>query len=60
MIETHKTKEDPEALATVPSQIGEVSAPTHDAVFGAITEDGPNYRDVSAMSNPSTTIFAQN
>jgi hypothetical protein len=47
---THKTKEEPEALATVPSQNGEVSASTHDAVFGVITEDGPNYRNVSSTA----------
>ncbi|KAJ4263722.1 hypothetical protein NW764_016063 [Fusarium oxysporum] len=46
MPDTYKTKEDHEALAPVPSQNGEVATSTHDAVFGAITEDGPNYRNV--------------
>ncbi|KAM0547298.1 hypothetical protein ACHAPJ_010433 [Fusarium lateritium] len=46
MADAYKAKEDPEALAKVPSQNGEVSTSTHDAVFGAITEDGPNYRNV--------------
>mgnify|MGYP004729910543 CR=1 FL=1 len=49
MADAYKAKEDPEALAKVPSQNGEVSTSTHDAVFGAITEDGPNYRNVIAM-----------
>ncbi|WKT53715.1 Amino acid transporter, transmembrane domain [Fusarium oxysporum f. sp. vasinfectum] len=39
-------KQDPEALAPVPSQGAEVTTSTHDAVFGVITEDGPNYRNV--------------
>jgi hypothetical protein len=39
-----KTKED--FLAPVPSQIGEIEEGAHDAVFGEITEDGPNYRAV--------------
>jgi hypothetical protein len=42
---SEKTKED--FLAPVPSQIGEVEeGAAHDAVFGEITEDGPNYRAV--------------
>ena len=44
-------KEDTEeGLATLPSGAGEVdNDPTlaHDAVFGNITEKGPNYRDVN-------------
>lgn len=44
------SKEDTEeGLATLPSGAGEVdNDPTlaHDAVFGNITEKGPNYRDV--------------
>ncbi|KAJ5369226.1 uncharacterized protein N7496_008986 [Penicillium cataractarum] len=41
---SEKTKED--FLAPVPSQIGEILEGSHDAVFGEITEDGPNYRAV--------------
>jgi hypothetical protein len=41
-------KHDPEDLAAVPAQEGEVVHDdyTVDAVFGEITEDGPNYRNV--------------
>lgn len=42
-------KDDIEELAPIPSQIGEVHNDpnyAHDAVFGEITEDGPNYRNV--------------
>jgi hypothetical protein len=42
-------KEDLEQPATEPSQaIGVYHDPSvnHDAVFGEITEEGPNYRDV--------------
>ncbi|KAF5589399.1 amino acid transporter [Fusarium pseudocircinatum] len=46
MIETLKSKQDPEALAPVPSHGAGVTTSTHDAVFGAMTEDGPNYRNV--------------
>jgi hypothetical protein len=42
---SEKTKGD--FLAPVPSQIGEIEeGAAHDAVFGEITEDGPNYRAV--------------
>lgn len=49
-------KKEPEALTAAPSQTekGEVIEPTttHDAVFGTITEDGPNYRNVRlSLSN---------
>lgn len=49
-----KTPEDLEApspMDHVPSQLGEVlkgDQTHHDAVFGEITEGGPNYRNVSA------------
>lgn len=45
-------KKDPEGLAPVASQPGQAGqvydtqAYSHDAVFGEITEDGPNYRSV--------------
>lgn len=42
---SEKTKED--FLAPVPSHLGEIEeGAAHDAVFGEITEDGPNYRAV--------------
>ena len=46
---------DPENLTTVThcSQIGEIHGlpePTHDAVFGDMREDGPNYRSVCNRS----------
>lgn len=45
-------KQDPETLAQLPTyQLGEVQDDsigiTHDAVFGAITVEGPNYRNAS-------------
>ncbi|KAF5004863.1 hypothetical protein FDECE_8645 [Fusarium decemcellulare] len=49
MSKTSKISEDPHGIAPIPSQAGEVlddKAVTHDAVFGEITEDGPNYRNV--------------
>ncbi|KAH7187193.1 hypothetical protein DER44DRAFT_857640 [Fusarium oxysporum] len=58
MIDTRKTKEDPEALAAVPSHNAEVTTSTHDAVFGVITEDGPNYRDMSVNAELSLPFFA--
>lgn len=47
--EMPKSEVGPEELAPIPSQIGEVhSDPSyaHDAVFGELTEEGPNYRNV--------------
>ena len=56
-----KTKEDPNELAPVPSQAGELrEVPTYvtDDVFGEVTENGPNYRNVctlrKAPSRPHT------
>ena len=46
-------KQEPENLAPTPSgprdvEVQVIDAPVaHDAVFGEITKDGPNYRDVS-------------
>lgn len=57
----YKTEKDPEALAPVRSQVaGEVQDDTalaHDAVFGEITEGGPNYRNVRILLRhlPSST-----
>ncbi|KAJ5683583.1 Amino acid transporter transmembrane [Penicillium macrosclerotiorum] len=39
-------KKQDDSLNQVPSQIGEVTEGEHDAVFGEITGDGPNYRNV--------------
>lgn len=49
-----KVPDDIEAspMTHVPSQMGEILAGknvTHDAVFGEVTEGGPNYRNVSFL-----------
>ncbi|KAJ9302420.1 hypothetical protein DTO217A2_7413 [Paecilomyces variotii] len=57
MSDMSKAKVGPEELATVPSQIGEIhngTSYTHDAVFGDITDDGPNYRNVGWLG---TTVL---
>ncbi|OJI96729.1 hypothetical protein ASPVEDRAFT_182603 [Aspergillus versicolor CBS 583.65] len=44
-----ETKKDPEALNETPSLAGEVQPEatlTEDAVFGVVSEDGPNYRNL--------------
>lgn len=38
------------SLSPVPSHEGQVLEGQHDAVFGEITEEGPNYRNVCAIS----------
>ena len=46
--------EAPEPIIHVPSQMGEIlkgEHTTHDAVFGEVTEDGPNYRNVSLLES---------
>lgn len=52
--EMNVNKKELDTLITVPSQTtnGEVIEPveTHDTVFGPITEDGPNYRNVSFIT----------
>lgn len=50
----YTTKEDPEGLTNSPSYLGEVSEEhtiAQDAVFGEITDKGPNYRNVSPAPN---------
>lgn len=37
-------------------QVAESYEYSHDAVFGEITEDGPNYRDVSGRKAVSLTM----
>ncbi|KAJ9220473.1 hypothetical protein DTO169C6_7217 [Paecilomyces variotii] len=57
MSDMPKAKVGPEELATVPSQVGEIhngTSYTHDAVFGDITDDGPNYRNVGWLG---TTVL---
>lgn len=57
--EQNETKNDIEELPS-PSQtqIGELKdTSTYDAVFGEITEDGPNYRNVCIpLQRPSTGL----
>ncbi|KAJ4252319.1 hypothetical protein NW762_010916 [Fusarium torreyae] len=38
--------QDPESLGRPPSKTGSANEATNDAVFGEITEDGPNYRSL--------------
>ncbi|KAJ5105035.1 amino acid transporter [Penicillium alfredii] len=55
-------KDDIEELAPVPSQIGEVHNDpnyAHDAVFGEITEDGPNYRNVGWLGTVALMMKSQ-
>lgn len=45
----NEVKDYEEKLGTDPSQLGDIiedQTYAHDAVFGEITEDGPNYRNV--------------
>ncbi|KAJ4317539.1 hypothetical protein N0V84_007284 [Fusarium piperis] len=57
------SKEDTEeGLATLPSGAGEVdNDPTlaHDAVFGNMTEKGPNYRDVGWLGSAALMMKSQ-
>lgn len=59
MTEKHnKISDDIEAsgsITYVPSQTSEILKEeniTHDPVFGEVTEDGPNYRNVSCSPGP--------
>lgn len=48
-LKTSMSKDEPNDLSQLPSQLveGEIYEEfTHDAVFGEITEGGPNYRNV--------------
>ncbi|KAH8661209.1 putative amino acid transporter [Ilyonectria robusta] len=57
-----KTRDDVEDLATVPSHIGEVHddpAQAHDAVFGEITDKGPNYRNVGWLGTAALMMKTQ-
>lgn len=54
----NKISDDIEAsgpITYVPSQTGEILKEeniTHDPVFGEVTEDGPNYRNVTCSPGP--------
>ncbi|KAE8154133.1 transmembrane amino acid transporter protein-domain-containing protein [Aspergillus avenaceus] len=53
-------KEKVEDLQPTPSQIGEVhEGPAYDAVFGEITEEGPNYRDVGLFGTVALMMKTQ-
>ncbi|KAE8308249.1 transmembrane amino acid transporter protein-domain-containing protein [Aspergillus transmontanensis] len=57
-----KTKEDSNELAPVPSQAGEVrDMPTYvtDDVFGEVTENGPNYRNVGWIGTVALMMKSQ-
>jgi hypothetical protein len=44
----NEKKTDPEGLSTMPSQgMHDSNEIVHDPVFGEISEDGPDYRNVS-------------
>ena len=48
--EIQNNEKDPESLADITLEAGQIkehSGVVHDAVFGEITEDGPNFRNVS-------------
>lgn len=58
-------KQEPACLNLEPSRLSEIPvagapAVAHDAVFGDITEDGPNYRDVSNRSATKTVLETEN
>ncbi|KAI8686526.1 hypothetical protein NCS55_00329000 [Fusarium keratoplasticum] len=61
-VQTEKKIETPEGLTTVSPKNGEiVDDPTliQDAVFGEITEDGPNYRNVGWIGTSATMMKCQ-
>ncbi|KAJ9634192.1 hypothetical protein H2199_009076 [Coniosporium tulheliwenetii] len=58
-----KTKEDVETLEPIPSQrqgqVEDDHAYAHDAVFGEITEKGPNYRNVGWLGTVALMVKTQ-
>ncbi|OJJ54274.1 hypothetical protein ASPSYDRAFT_161130 [Aspergillus sydowii CBS 593.65] len=58
-----KYEDEFEDIAPAPSQVGEIldtkETHEHDAVFGGITEDGPNYRNVGWMGTSVLMIKTQ-
>ncbi|KAL5343891.1 transmembrane amino acid transporter protein-domain-containing protein [Aspergillus crustosus] len=62
MSEMPKMKTEPEDLTQVPSMVGEVRnhpATAHYDVFGEISEDGPNYRDVGWLGTVALMMKSQ-
>ncbi|RSL65286.1 hypothetical protein BHE90_000308 [Fusarium euwallaceae] len=60
MSKSTKDQDPPHQLAPAPSQNGEVYDDTaHDAVFGEITEDGPNYRNVGWLGTSALMMKTQ-
>ncbi|RSL92514.1 hypothetical protein CEP52_013782 [Fusarium oligoseptatum] len=60
MSKSTKDQGPPHQLAPAPSQNGEVYDDTaHDAVFGEITEDGPNYRNVGWLGTSALMMKTQ-
>ncbi|KAH6871651.1 transmembrane amino acid transporter protein-domain-containing protein [Thelonectria olida] len=62
MSKIYKAEEDPEGLTQVPSKKGEIQddpSQAHDAVFGTITEDGPNYRNVGWLGTSALMMKTQ-
>lgn len=61
MNDEQANKQEPACLNLEPSRLSEVQvagapAVAHDAVFGDITEDGPNYRDVSKHTRAKVVL----
>lgn len=55
MSEASKTKQESSGLGRAPSNVSqgvEDNTIAHDAVFGNITADGPNYRNVRNLTVP--------
>ncbi|KAH6874382.1 transmembrane amino acid transporter protein-domain-containing protein [Thelonectria olida] len=62
MSKESKTDYDPEGIANVPSRTGEIlddNTIEHDAVFGDITEGGPNYRNVGWLGTTALMMKTQ-
>ncbi|KAF4447200.1 amino acid transporter [Fusarium austroafricanum] len=62
MTSHNETKHDLEGIADAPSQVGEIlehKPIEHDAVFGEITEDGPNYRNVGWIGTTALMMKTQ-
>ncbi|KAJ4210598.1 hypothetical protein NW767_000871 [Fusarium falciforme] len=62
MSKDFKSEYDTEGAPRTPSRAGEVledNVVEHDAVFGAITEDGPNYRNVGWIGTTALMMKTQ-
>lgn len=54
-------KQEEGALSPTTSNVGQITdAYAHDAVFGEITEDGPNYRNVRYVLTPIVASLTNN